>query len=61
MRVCSLDVGVAVAQTAQEREEEGRVGQVVVEGKRRVSRILRKGPGHANPIRQSARCLKSNT
>ena len=56
MQDCSLDVGVTVALNAQEREEEeGRVGLVVVEGKRRVSRILRKGPGHANPIRQSAR------
>lgn len=61
MRVCKFEVGFAVALVAQERgEEEGRVGQVVEERKR-ASRIMRKGPVHANPIRQSARCLKFNT
>lgn len=50
-----------MALVAQERgEEEGRVGQVVEERKR-ASRIMRKGRVHANPIRQSARCLKFNT
>lgn len=54
MRVCNFELGFAVALVAQERgEEEGRVGQMVEERKR-ASRLMRKGPVHANPIRQSA-------